>query len=163
MANNKLIHKDSNATRAKEKAEREAQLSKKLEQIKTNLHDTSSYKIFNPDIYNTLVIAVEALNTNHLTNIDIFNLVEIANSIHLIESLNETIENFDDLTEYNERLKTITSRSALLNTIDKQLTALQLSPAQRNVLLVETHNNMNAYNLNEDEFEGILSSLEGIQ
>lgn len=163
MANNKLIHFDSNATRAAEKAEREAQLNEKLAQLKTDLRDTSSYKIFNTAIYNALVNAIEALNVNHLTNLDIFGLVEVANSMHLIEGLNDTIATFDDETEYNERLKTISSRSALLNTIEKQLTALQLSPAQRNALLVETQTNMNAIPLSDSEFEGILHGLDGLQ
>lgn len=163
MANNKLIHNDTNSTRANEKAEREAKLHEQLSQIKTDLHDTKAYKIFNQSTYDALVTAVEALNVNHLTNLDVFSLVEISNTMHLIEELNDTISQFDNYVEYNERLKTIASRSALLNTLDKQLTALQLSPVQRNALLLETQTNMDAIPFSESEFEGILNSLDGIQ
>ena len=163
MANIKLIHTDSNSTRANAKAEREAKLNEQLSQIKTNLRDTKAYKIFNQTTYEALVIAIEALNVNHLTNLDVFSLVEVSNTMHLIEELNDTISKFDEYVEYNERLKTIASRSALLNTLDKQLTALQLSPAQRNALLLETQTNMNAISFSDDEFEGILKGLDGIQ
>ncbi len=163
MANNKLIHMDSNVTRAKEKAEQEAQLNEKLAQIKTDLHDTKGFFMYDRRFYNALVMAIEELNTSHLTNVDIFGLVEVANTMFLIEKLNRDIANFDNDVEYNEKLKHIGSRNNLINELNKQLTALQLSPAQRNALLVETQTNMNSFSISEREFDGILSSFEGIQ
>lgn len=162
MANNKLIHMDSNFTRAKEKAEREAQLNEKLLQIKTDLHDTKGFFLFDSRYYEALATAIEDLNTVHLTNIDIFGLVEVANTMYLIEKLNRDIAKFDDNTEYNEKLKHIASRNGLNNTLEKQLTALQLSPAQRNALLVETQTNMNAITISNSDFDGILTDLGGI-
>lgn len=159
MANIKLIHNDSNTTRSKEKKERQLLLNQQLNDLKTDLRNTLSYEIFDSNIYETLIKSIEELNVQHLTNIDIFNLVEISNSMYLIKQLNDTISKFDDTNEYNERLKTIASRSSLLNTINKQLTDLMLSPVQRNSLLLESQSNIDSINFSDDEFSGILRSI----
>lgn len=163
MTNNKLTHNDSNVTRAKEKAEREAQLNEKLSQIQTDLRDTKNFFLYDSRYYEALVSSIEELNTTHLTNVDIFGLVEVANTMYLIEKLNRDISKFDNDTEYNEKLKHIAARNGLNNTLEKQLTALQLSPAQRNALLVETQSNMNAISFSNDEFESILNDLDALQ
>lgn len=159
MANNKLIHNDSNSTRAAEKLEREALLNDKLAQIKTDLNDTKGFFLFDSSFYVAMVQSIEELNTTHLTNIDIFSLVEVANTMYLIEKLNRDIADFDNDVEYNEKLKHITARNGLNNTLEKQLTALQLSPPQRNSLLVETQTNIDSINFSDDEFSGILQSI----
>lgn len=163
MANNKLIHNDSNSTRAAEKLERETTLNDKLAQIKTDLYDTKNFFLFDSSYYHALIQSIEELNTTHLTNIDIFSIVEVANTMYLIDKLNHDIADFCNDVEYNEKLKHIASRTALNNTLEKQLTALQLSTAQRNALLVETQTNMNAFTISNEDFDGILNGLDGIQ
>ncbi|MFG3614376.1 P27 family phage terminase small subunit [Rummeliibacillus stabekisii] len=166
MANTKIKHDDSNTTRAAIKQEQEKLLQDAFTSV--NFDDTAGYRIYNQDIYNKLVNAIKGMNVTHLTDIDLFGVVEVANTMHLIQQMDNEITRHGITQKLLTRegstkltvLPHISQRNALLNTLDKQLSSLMLSPAQRHQLITSVQSDLSSINFSEDELAGILDGLQ---
>lgn len=174
MANLKVVHLDSNVTRTKVKEEKEELLKGAFSKV--NLHDTKGYKIYNESLYDSLVNAIESMNVTHLTQIDLFSVVEVANTMFLIQQIDDEIVKYGITQALETRegstkltvLQHIGQRNALLNVLDKQLSSLMLSPSQRHELLNNVQNNIGSIDFSDDDIKSIydeieLNTLDGVQ
>lgn len=164
--NKKVIgtHADSNVTRA---AAKEEQADKLKEVLKVaNLREVpKSFMLYDENIYNILIDNLEKLNINHLQDIDTYSLVKIANSMYLLNDIEKSIKKHgiemklitrDEGAEKIIPSQFLASRNALINTLDKQLTSLQISPRERNDLLVATSTDISNIQLSDDDLTSLL-------
>lgn len=166
--NKKIIgtHRDSNTTRAREKKEKSEKLKEAL--TTSNLREVPrQFNVRSKKIYNLLVDNLEKLSINHLSELDIFSLVEVANTMDLLNEVEKVIKR-DGITQElitREGAKKIIpspflqQRNTLLNTLKSQLIELQLDPASRNDLMIAVSNDISNLSLDDEDLTSIVELL----
>lgn len=165
MAQLKVIHNDSNKSRAKDKKEKEKQLQQSFSS--TDLNDTTGYFIADDKLYFELTKAIESMNVTHLTDIDKFSLVSVANTMFYIQLMDKEIVRLGITQEQLTRegstkyttLQHISTRSGLVTTLQKQIGDLMLTPAQRMALIDNVKNSLDSINLDTEEMSALYEEI----
>lgn len=156
MAQLKVVHNDSNKSRLAEKKAKENQLKQAFS--RTDLHDTEGYFVVDNKLYEIIANALDSINVTHITDIDKFTLVGAVNTMAYIQCIEKEIQRLGITQEQITRegstkyttLQHMTTRAALYTTLQKQLSDLMLTPAQRMALVENINTNIEAQNLDAE-------------